>query len=79
MKVKKYKNRKLYFDGKYISSIDLINAIKAGDHVEVYHHDTGLDCTEETLKEALYLVTVDVEKLIDMLYNSPMAKTWEEA
>lgn len=72
MIVKKYKNRKLYFDGKYINSLDIVKAIKAGENVEVYSHETGLDVTQEVLKEALYLVEVDLDKLLDMLHSSPI-------
>jgi len=71
MKVKKYKNRKLYFDGKYINSIDIVKAIKEGTEVEIYSHETGLDVTQEVLKESLYLVDVEVDNLMAMLYNSP--------
>lgn len=67
MKVKKYANRKLYFDGKYINLEDIISAIKQGEEVEVYRNDTGENCTEETLKEALKLVRVDNDKLLDLL------------
>lgn len=67
MRVKKYNNRKLYFDGKYITLADIITALKAGEEVEVYSHDTGLDVTNEVLKEAVMLLKMDTENLKNII------------
>ena len=67
MTVKKYDNRKLYFDGKYISLIDIITALKQGQQVEVISHSSGEDVTNKTLKEALVILEIDTETVIDLI------------
>lgn len=65
--IKKYNNRKLYFDGKYINLIDIIGMVKKGEAVEVVSHSDGSDVTNSVLKEALILLNISTEDLITMV------------
>ena len=65
--IKKYNNRKLYFDGKYINLIDIITMIKKGESVEVVSHSDGLNVTNSVLKEAIILLNISTEDLLAML------------
>ena len=53
IRIKKYKNRHLYLEGQYITFKTLERFIQQGDEFVVYSHDTGLDVTNDTLKEML--------------------------
>jgi polyhydroxyalkanoate synthesis regulator protein len=65
--VKKYENRKLYFDGKYITLLDIIAMLKRGESVTVVSHKDGLDVTNSVLKEALLFLNISTDSLIEMV------------
>lgn len=72
MRIKKYNNRKLRYDGKYVNLSEVVAAIKNGNEISAYRHDTEEDCTEEVLKEALKLVKIDWEILHELIKKGEM-------
>ena len=67
MIIKKYSNRKLYTDGKYINLTDVIGALKNGQDVTIVSHGDEMDVTQETLLEALKLIKIDSETLKELI------------
>lgn len=72
MRIKKYNNRKLRYDKKYINLSEVVAAIKNGEDISAYRHENEEDCTEEVLKEALKLVKIDWEVLQELIKKGAM-------
>ena len=69
MKIKRYKNRKLYANGTYITNRDLLGYVVAGQPFHVIDHRTKLDITREALASVLTgrLEHVSSETLIELI------------
>lgn len=68
--IKKYDNRKLYSTElkKYITLTHVLDAVKAGENVQVVTHNGGKDITEETIREAILRSSdVSTEQLMGLL------------
>jgi len=54
--IKRYSNRKLYDtkESHYVTLAQVATMIRAGDDVQVLHHDTGQDLTGATLCQIIF-------------------------
>ena len=69
---KYYRNRKLYDtkQSRYVTLDYIIDLVKQDSPVEVISHDTGLDVTSETLKQALMLMNVEADALVVVIKDN---------
>ena len=67
---KKYKNRKIYSTETkgYVKLEDILSLVKAGQSVQVVSHGSGVDVTNEVVREAILRSSeLSTETLVAML------------
>jgi polyhydroxyalkanoate synthesis regulator protein len=69
-KIKKYTNRKLYHEGKYITLSSIMAMLKNNEEVVIVDHDSGLDVTNDVLKQMIVKANIPKSALLNMLRNS---------
>lgn len=63
MKILRYKNRKLYMEGKYLGLNDIKQYVTEGRDFSVIDYPTKNDITIDILKRVVGYVNVDRERL----------------
>lgn len=69
--IKKFKNRKLYSKTtkSYVTLTYLVDKLKRNESFQVIEHNTNLDVTHKTLKQALTTVDLTDDTVRNILLN----------
>lgn len=65
-KIKKYKNKKLYLNGRYINLSDVVQLIKDKKNIIIINHE-GVDETVRVLKECLMTIDFSAQNLTNII------------
>lgn len=65
--IKRYKNRKLYYKGKYVTVNDIIERLKNDIDVTIISHDDNKDVTNSVLRECIKKIDLTTEDLISII------------